>query len=400
MKIAVASGKGGTGKTTVAVNLACLMAESSDHICYVDCDVEEPNGHLFLKPSITRQWTVSIPFPSVDDRLCDGCGKCKEICQQNAITVINGKVLVFPELCNGCGGCSLVCPQEAIREIPKEIGNAMTGHAGELGFISGRLNVGEPMAVPVIRDVKKAITDNVEAIIDAPPGTTCPMIEAVRQVDYVLLVTEPTPFGLNDLKIAVDTMSKLDLPHAVIINRAGSGDESVKDFCLDRNIPVVTEIPDDRRVAELYSQGKIIYKSLPRFKEYFEDILRAINDKRKEREGNFMKIAIPVADGKLCAHFGHCQKFAIIEVDTDSRKIISKTDAEPPPHEPGILPQWLSEQGVNLIIAGGMGQRAQQFFNQYNIEVITGVTDVTSAEEVTMNYLNHTLQAGDNICDH
>lgn len=284
MEIAVASGKGGTGKTTVAVNLARLMVESSNRVCYVDCDVEEPNGHLFLKPTITRQWTVSLPIPSVNDKLCDGCGECKEICQFNAITVIKGKVLVFPELCHGCGGCNLVCPQKAITEIPKAIGSAMVGHSGKLEFISGKLNVGEPMAGPVIREVKKAITDNADVIIDVPPGTACPMVEAVREADYVLLVTEPTPFGLNDLKIAVDTVLKLNIPHAVIINRAGSGDEGVRNFCRHENIPIVTEIPDDRRVAELYSQGKMIYESLPQFKKYFEIILKSINERRKERE--------------------------------------------------------------------------------------------------------------------
>jgi len=284
MKIVVASGKGGTGKTTVAVNLASLMSESSDQVCYADCDVEEPNGHLFLNPILDREWSATIPIPKVDDKLCDACGKCKEICEFNAITVILDRVLVFPELCHGCGGCTLVCPPKAIAEVPREIGMVMAGHKDNLKFVSGRLNVGEPLAVPLIREVKRELGKYTNVIIDAPPGTACPMVETISNVDYVLLVTEPTPFGLNDLKLAVETARKLNLPHSVIINRAGSGDNCVREFCDRENIKILTEIPDDRRVAELCSRGEIIYRELTEFKKYFKDILVNMKNQQEKYE--------------------------------------------------------------------------------------------------------------------
>jgi len=218
MRIAVASGKGGTGKTTIAVNLAGLIAESSKSICYVDCDVEEPNGHLFLKPVIEKEWPAVMPIPDVDETACDGCGECKEICQYNAITVIADNVLIFPELCHGCGGCALVCPQKAITEIPRAVGSVMAGNSGKVRFLSGKLNVGEPLATTVIRTVKKAIKDETNILIDAPPGTSCPVVETINGSDFVLLVTEPTPFGFNDLKLAVETVRKLGLDFGVVIN--------------------------------------------------------------------------------------------------------------------------------------------------------------------------------------
>ena len=277
MRIAVASGKGGTGKTTVAVNLAGLIAESSKSICYVDCDVEEPNGHLFLMPVIEREWPAVLPVPDVDEASCDSCGECREICQYNAITVIVDNVLVFPELCHGCGGCALVCPQKAITETPREVGSVMAGNSGKVGFVSGRLNVGEPLATTVIRAVKREIKEEENIIIDAPPGTSCPMVETINGSDLVLLVTEPTPFGFNDLKLAVETVRKLGLDFGVVINRADIGDDSVEKYCRDEKIPIIAEIPDDRRIAEIYSRGEIIYTALPEFRNRLEDISTWIN---------------------------------------------------------------------------------------------------------------------------
>ncbi|MCD6163262.1 MAG: ATP-binding protein [candidate division Zixibacteria bacterium] len=284
MKVAIASGKGGTGKTTIAVNLASLIVKNSKQVCYADCDVEEPNGHLFLNPIIDRQWPAVIPIPVVDEKLCDACGKCKDICEFSAITVIVDKVLVFPELCHGCGGCELVCPPKAITESPREIGVVMIGHKGNLQYVSGKLNIGEPSAAPVIRDVKKAFAEYQDVIIDAPPGTACPMVETVSDADYVFLVTEPTPFGLNDLSLAVETVRKLDIPYSVIINRAGSGDNKVQEYCQRENIPITAEIPDDRRIAESYSKGKIIYEALPEYKIYFENIINEITKWQKNIE--------------------------------------------------------------------------------------------------------------------
>ncbi len=276
MKVAVASGKGGTGKTTIATNLVRYMAEMTDKALYVDCDVEEPNGHLFLKPEIRRERDVSVLVPEIDGNLCTGCGECKKICAYNAITIILDKALVFPELCHSCGGCQLVCPEEAIEEKPRRIGVIMEGDSGNIKFISGKLDVGEASATPLVREVKKAIPDFLDAVIDAPPGTSCPVIETVRDTDYVLLVTEPTPFGLNDLRIAVETVRQLYLPFGVIINRADSGNSGVNDYCLDEEIPVLAEIPDDRKAAELYSQGKLLYRELPYFREQLEVIYSGI----------------------------------------------------------------------------------------------------------------------------
>jgi MinD superfamily P-loop ATPase len=284
VRIAVASGKGGTGKTTLAVNLAGLMAESSGSICYADCDVEEPDGHLFLKPVIEREWPAVLPIPGVDEAICDRCGQCKEICQYYAITVLADNILVFPELCHGCGGCNLVCPLKAITEIPREVGMVMSGNSGNVKFVSGKLNVGEPLATTVIRAVKKAIRAETDVLIDAPPGTSCPVVEAVSGSDFVLLVTEPTPFGFNDLKLAVETVRKLDLDFGVVINRSDVGDDVVERFCRDENIPLIAEIPDDRRIAEIYSRGEIVYRALPEFRSRLEDILGWIDELKKKQE--------------------------------------------------------------------------------------------------------------------
>ncbi|MBM4090427.1 MAG: (4Fe-4S)-binding protein [Lentisphaerae bacterium] len=284
MRVAIASGKGGTGKTTIAVNLACVLADSGQTVEYLDCDVEEPNGHIFLKPEITATEPVGIPVPVVDELKCTGCRKCAEVCQYHAIAVLK-KPLVFAELCHGCGGCTLVCPEGAIREENRMIGVVETGRAllrssrlrestarqagqaGGVAFVQGRLNVGEPMAPPLIRAVKRmAITDGV-AIMDAPPGTSCPVVATVRDADYVLLVTEPTPFGLNDLRLAVEMIRQLGVPHGVVINRADSGDRRVREFCAAEKIPVLQEIPDDRRVAEAYSRGHMAVRVLPEWSE-------------------------------------------------------------------------------------------------------------------------------------
>jgi len=262
MRIAIASGKGGTGKTTVAVNLARILADNGQTVQYLDCDVEEPNGHIFLKPTITVTEPVGIPGPVVDEEKCTGCRKCADVCQYHAIAVLK-KPLVFPELCHGCGGCTLACPERAIREEDRAIGVVETGQAERLAFIQGRLNIGEPMAPPLIRAVKKkAIADGV-AIMDAPPGTACPVVATMRDTDYVLLVTEPTPFGLHDLRLAVETIRQLGIPHGVVINRADDGDRRVHDFCAAEQIPVLLELPDDRRVAEAYSRGKLAVDTTP-----------------------------------------------------------------------------------------------------------------------------------------
>lgn len=256
MIISVASGKGGTGKTTVAVNLALFLAQNGEkNIRFLDCDVEEPNAYIFLKPEIQESQKVSIPVPEVDEKKCNFCGKCAEVCAYNAIAVLKNKVMIFPELCHGCGGCTLFCPEDAISEKERGIGVLEQGKAESIGFIQGKLNIGEPMATPIIREVKKKVNPDGITIIDVPPGTSCPVIEAVNRSDFCLLVTEPTPFGLNDLQLAVEVLKKLKIKSGVVINRAGIGDDKIKKYCEDEKIEILAEIPYDRNVAVLYSQG-------------------------------------------------------------------------------------------------------------------------------------------------
>jgi MinD superfamily P-loop ATPase len=260
--LAVASGKGGTGKTTVAVSLALFLADAGWPVQYLDCDVEEPNGHIFLQPQLDSTGEVGIPVPVVDEARCTGCGKCAEVCRYHAMAVLK-KPLVFAELCHGCGGCTLVCPEKAIRERDRTIGVVETGRAGNVAFVQGRLNVGEPMAPPLIRAVRARTAAAGTAILDAPPGTACPVVSAVRGADFVLLVTEPTPFGLHDLRLAVEMARRLGLRHGVAVNRADTGDARVRDYCTAEAIPLLIEIPDDRRVAEAYSRGDAAVRVLP-----------------------------------------------------------------------------------------------------------------------------------------
>ncbi len=268
MIISIASGKGGTGKTTVAINLALALSDSQS-LKFLDCDVEEPNAHFFLKPKFSQKIPVSIPIPEINEEKCDFCGKCAEICEYNALAVLKDTVLVFAELCHGCGGCTLLCPKKAITEKNRPIGIMEIGSSGKISFIHGKLNIGEVMSPPLIREVKKQITPSETVIIDAPPGTSCPVIETVKGSDFSLLVTEPTPFGLNDLKLAVETLKQMKIPHGVVINRAGLGDNKVKNYCSRENIPILMEIPMDRKIAEAYSEGKSIIETRPEYKQKF-----------------------------------------------------------------------------------------------------------------------------------
>jgi MinD superfamily P-loop ATPase len=269
MRIAVASGKGGTGKTTVATNLARVAARDGRTVAYLDCDVEEPNGHIFLKPEITETRPVGQLLPKVDAAKCTHCGLCAEICQYNAIASLPEQVLVYPELCHACGGCQLVCPAGAISEESREIGRLELGRAGPIQFVHGLLNIGEPMSPPVIKAVKDAAPEAELVLNDVPPGTSCPVIEAVRGTDFIVLVTEPTPFGFHDLKLAVEMVAALKLPCGVVINRAGLDGQDVRAYCAARRIPVLAEIPDDRRLAEAYSRGEMACDALPEYEAKF-----------------------------------------------------------------------------------------------------------------------------------
>ncbi len=311
MKIAVASGKGGTGKTTITASLVRVLSNTGRSVQYLDCDVEEPNGHLFLKPKWDKSDSVTVPVPEVITGKCIGCGKCGEICQYSAITCIKGrvprhadsrsnagslaspgdrvaareyspgppgKVLTFPELCHGCGGCLRVCPTSAIREVEREVGVIESGKSGDIDFVHGRLHVGEAMSPPLIRKVRETAETGKNTLIDAPPGTSCPVITAINHVDFVMLATEPTPFGLSDLALALDMVRELKLPHAVVVNRHEDGNDSARRFCKEKGVGIAGEIPDDRRIAEAYSRGDLPVDALPEYQNTFRAIWARANN--------------------------------------------------------------------------------------------------------------------------
>ena len=282
MIISVASGKGGTGKTLVATSLA-LTLRDKDKVQLLDCDVEEPDAHVFLKPSITHKEAVSIPVPKVDEDKCNYCGKCAEVCAYNAIAVFPKHVLVFPELCHGCGACSYLCPEKAISEEGKEIGVVERGNSDGVDFVHGKLAIGEAMATPLIRKVKEQARHEGTVIIDVSPGTSCPVVEAVKDSDFCILVTEPTPFGLNDLVLAVETVRLLDIPCGVILNRAGVGDGKVEEYCRKQNIPILLTIPLDTEIAGLYSRGITLVEGKPQWKESFLELFDKIGEIINER---------------------------------------------------------------------------------------------------------------------
>lgn len=270
MILAVASGKGGTGKTTVSVNLARVLASP---VKLLDCDVEEPNAHLFLAGEPGGELNVTVPVPRVDPSLCDGCGECGRFCEYHAIVSLGTAPIVFPDMCRSCGGCAMVCPQKAICEEERTIGVVGTMQTGNITLVQGRLDIGVAAAPPLVRAVKARLRNGIPAILDAPPGTSCPVIAALRGSDFVVLVTEPTPFGLHDLGLAVAMVRALGIPFGVVVNRVGIGDGRVHAFCRDENIPVLLEIPDDRRIAEGCSEGRLLVEALPEYRGLFERLL-------------------------------------------------------------------------------------------------------------------------------
>ncbi|MBN1859804.1 ATP-binding protein [Candidatus Bipolaricaulota bacterium] len=280
MRIVIASGKGGTGKTTVAINLA-LSLEEQEEPQLVDADVEEPNAHLFLHPQITAHRTVTKLLPAVDEQKCTACGACAEACQFNALSVVAGKVLVFDQLCHGCGRCTLVCPERAIAEVPHKLGIIETGTASSfLAFAQGLLRVGEAMATPIIHALGDVIDPSRLSLVDAPPGTGCPTIAAMHSADLALLVTEPTPFGLHDLRAAIGVANALDVPVAVVINRDGIGDDQVDAFCRHERIPVIMRIPFRREIAAAYAIGEPLVRKFPEwvppFRKLYHDLKAVI----------------------------------------------------------------------------------------------------------------------------
>jgi MinD superfamily P-loop ATPase len=275
MILSIASGKGGTGKTTVAVNLALSLPFN---VQLLDCDVEEPNAALFVHPRIDSVESFTTPVPSVDESLCDLCGKCGEICQFKAIVVIAETILTFNELCHSCGGCMEVCPRKAITESGREVGVVEKGWRNGLEFIQGRLRIGEAMSPPLIKKVRSFARPGCFTIIDAPPGTSCPVISAVKGTDFVLMVTEPTPFGLHDLTLAVGAVKTLGIPCGLVINRSDIGDDRVKAYAAKEGLPVLMEIPFDRKIAEAYSRGEALVDVMPEWKPKFKDLYHRISE--------------------------------------------------------------------------------------------------------------------------
>jgi MinD superfamily P-loop ATPase len=272
MIISIASGKGGTGKTTVAVNLALALGNCQ----LLDCDVEEPNAQLFLKAKITERKPATVRIPEIDYHKCDFCGKCSEVCAYHALAVLPQKVLFFPGMCHSCGACEMLCPQHAIHEVDRPIGEIETGEREGIRFVQGKLNVGETMAPPLIRQVKSHIDRDSTVIIDAPPGTSCPMVTAVKGSDFCVLVTEPTPFGMNDLQVAIKTVQKLGIPHGIVINRWERNDSKSNLFFKTNPVPVLLKIPFERKIAELYSVGTPLIEHFPEYREKFMGMLKVI----------------------------------------------------------------------------------------------------------------------------
>jgi MinD superfamily P-loop ATPase len=272
MKIAIASGKGGTGKTTVAVNLAL----SADDAQLLDADVEEPNANLFLHTKFSEERKVTVSVPEINKDRCTYCGECSKFCAYNALAVVPDNVLVFADLCHSCKGCELVCPVDAVGWRNREVGMLRRGDQDGVSVVEGDLNLGESQAIPVIKAVKREINADKTVIIDAPPGTSCPVMESIEDADYVILVTEPTPFGLHDLKLAVEVVRKMKLYFGVVINRDGIGDKRVELYCQQEDIPVLLKIPHDTRIASLYSDGKPFITHMPDLKQQFQELLDRI----------------------------------------------------------------------------------------------------------------------------
>ncbi len=275
MKIAIASGKGGTGKTTLSTNLTALFAES-ETIVLTDLDVEEPNSGLFIKGELVKEEIKYKMIPEWKEDTCTLCGECQKNCNFHAVIQLGPQILVFPELCHSCYACSELCPTASLPMIKQRMGQLKQYKNGNISFIESRLDIGQEQAVPLIAQtndyVDKTFSRDIIKIFDAPPGTSCPVIEATKNADFVILVTEPTPFGLHDMKLAIETMKELKKDFGVVINRYGIGNNDVVNYCEKDNIPILAKIPNSRKVAELYSKGELVYTELSEVKQELQKI--------------------------------------------------------------------------------------------------------------------------------
>jgi len=279
LKLSIASGKGGTGKTLVSTSLAAaLLSQRGRGITIADCDVEEPNAYLFFPDrTLLKKESCQVAMPVIDEELCTHCGKCSEVCAYHALAVLPQAVLIFPELCHGCGACSIICPEKAISEGSRSVGQIFHARSGGMDIIWAELALGEARTTPLIKAVKeRAKSDTV--IVDCPPGTSCSMVESVRGSDFCLLVTEPTPFGLYDLDIALKVLDKMEIPQAVLVNKSGIGDRKLYQYLEEKKIPLIMEIPLDRRIAEIYSRGEIFIFHMPGWKERFIELAKRIEE--------------------------------------------------------------------------------------------------------------------------
>lgn len=276
MTISVASGKGGTGKTTVAASLASVINES----IYIDCDVEEPNGHLMLQPKFTSEESVNKLMPEIDYEKCNFCGRCIEVCEFNALINLKFEILLFEEMCHSCGACEYFCPKDAIIEIPKEFGKLRSGITESgIKFYDGLLNIGEATAVPLIKKVKEKIDNESINIIDSPPGSSCSLVETVKDSDFCLLVTESTPFGLNDLKLAVDVVKTINVPFGIVINKYDETFDEMENYLTENQIEVMLRIPFDRKIAEAYSNGILPVNKSDKIRSEFIELIDTIKKK-------------------------------------------------------------------------------------------------------------------------
>lgn len=404
-EIAVVSGKGGTGKTSLAACFAQLEAA-----VIADCDVDAADMHLLFEPQVLESDTfIGGRAMSVDTQRCTACGKCIDICQWDAITKEGTIVSIDEERCEGCGACRRVCPENAIRIEPTTDGRwywsaTRYGNMSHATLEPGRENSGKLVSLVRKNAAAKNRTPDSIIVLDGSPGTGCPVIASVGGAKAAVIVTEPTVSGLHDLKRILELTEHFNIPAGIIINKADINPQvsrDIKSFVRQRHADLLGELPYDTIFVKAQQAGQTILEYQPdcELSRHIKNIWKTIQTTYQMKGNNTMKIAIPTVNGKLCMHFGHCQQFAFVTIDPDNQAVVKTDMFAPPAHAPGVLPKWVAENGGNLVIACGMGQRAQQLFQQNGVDVLVGAPADTP-ENLAAAYLNNALQTGQNICDH